>query len=116
MTKIKTSMKTIKNGYKKVFRAGYCDLQFIFNNDYPVYYNSGVYGWNCDIYVDYKRDIAISTGYRNMIGDCIPSEILRKYSDIAKNILSWENKTDYKKKLELLEDNKQAFLNELDNL
>ena len=116
MTKIKTDMKRINNGFRKVFRAGYCDLQHIFRDEEPQYYNCGVYGWNCDIYVDYSRDIAITTGYRNMRGECIPHELIKKYSDIAQNILSWENKISYHEKMKQLEENKQAFLNELDNL
>lgn len=86
MSKIKTSMKYIKALYPVVFRCGYGDLQFICNGVDPVYYNCGVYGWNCDIYVNYKYDAAITTGYRNMRGVRIPDEIIRKYSKIAENI------------------------------
>lgn len=86
MSKIKTSMKYINALYPVVFRCGYGDLQFICNGVDPVYYNCGVYGWNCDIYVNFKYDAAITTGYRNMRGVRIPDEIIRKYSEIAENI------------------------------
>ncbi len=91
MKKIKTSMKEIRNGWSKVFRAGYCDLQNIFRNREPQFYNSGVYGWNCDVYCDYKRDIAITTGYRNMAGIRIPDELIRAYDSRAKEILNKKN-------------------------
>ena len=86
MTKTKTTMKAIRNNWRKVFCCGYCDLQYIMNGKEPTYYNAGVYGWNCDIYTNFSRDIAITTGYRNMAGERIPDEIIRKYSAIAKNI------------------------------
>ena len=116
MTKIKTDMKRINNGFRKVFRCGYCDLQYIFRNEEPQYYNCGVYGWNCDIYVDYKRDIAITTGYRNMRGKQIPLELIKKYSDIAKNICKQPFSTPYNEFSEELEKNKENFLNALDGV
>lgn len=116
MTKIKTDMKRINNGFKKVFRAGYCDLQYIYRYDDPQYYNCGVYGWNCDIYIDYKRDIAITTGYRNMRGERIPSDLLQKYSTIAKNIVENQWGVPFDDIKTALEENKENFLNELDNI
>lgn len=88
MSKIKTSMKYIKALYPVVFRCGYCDLQYIYKYNDPTYYNCGVYGWNCDIYVNFKYNAAITTGYRNMRGVRIPDEIINKYTEIAKNILA----------------------------
>lgn len=119
MTKIKTDMKRISNGYRKVFRCGYCDLQDIYKYESPQFYNCGVYGWNCDIYIDYKRDIAITTGYRNMRGERIPGDIIRKYSEIAKKI--YENgcagySFNYDEIKRQLDENRENFLNELDML
>lgn len=116
MTKVKTDMKRIRNGYKKVFRAGYCDLQNIYRFEYPQFYNCGVYGWNCDIYIDYKRDIAITTGYRNMVGANIPSDIFKKYNDKAKQILEKHTFGNYDEIKTLLDENRENFLNELDKL
>ena len=116
MTKIKTDMKTINNGFKKVFRAGYCDLQYIYEYEEPQYYNCGVYGWNCDIYVDYKRDIAITTGYRNMRGASIPHELIKKYSDIAKEIYEKPFSFPYDELKAALDENRENFLDELDKL
>lgn len=118
MSKIKTSMNTITKNFNKVFRAGYCDLNYIFYHDEPQYYNCGAYGWNCDIYIDYKRDIAITTGYRNMRGKSIPHELLKKYTENAKNILLAKNMINksYDDIEKELEENREQFLKELDNL
>lgn len=85
MAKIKTSMK-ITNNFKNVFRCGYCDLQKIMQHNEPYYYNCGVYGWNCDLFVDYATDTIISTGYRNMRGERIPNKLLEKYNKKADEI------------------------------
>ena len=114
--KIETTMKAIRNNYRKVFRCGYCDLQYIYRYTDPIFYNSGVYGWNCDIYVDFKRDIAITTGYRNMAGICIPSEILEKYSNIAKEICDKPFSFPFDEIKAALDANLENFLTELDNL
>lgn len=112
MKKIKTSMRDIRNGWRKVFRAGYCDLSNIFHNREPQMYNCGVYGWNCDIYCDYGRNIAITTGYRNMAGVRIPGEIIQKYDAKARTILDamWTSETWR----EDLEANAEAFLDEIE--
>ena len=116
MSKQHIAIKNIKNNYKKVFRAGYCDLQHIMRYEEPKYYNSGVYGWNCDIYIDYQYDIAITTGYRNMAGKRIPSEILEKYSEIAKEIVKNQFSKPFAKIDEELTQNRKAFFKELNNL
>ena len=86
MAKIKTTNKYIKQVWKHVYRCGYCDLQYIMRGDEPMYYNCGIYGWNYDVYCDYRRDIAITTGYRNMVGKSIPDGLIEKYTNIAKEI------------------------------
>ena len=116
MTKIKTDMKRINNGFKKVFRCGYCDLQYIFRYEEPQYYNCGVYGWNCDIYVDYKRSIAITTGYRNMRGQSIPHEVIKKYSDTAKEIEKAPFTKPYSQIKAALDENRENFLDEIETL
>lgn len=115
MSKIHTSMKYICNNYNKVFRAGYCDLQYIMKYEDPIYYNSGVYGWNCDVYCDFAKDIAITTGYRNMRGERIPDEILEKYTAIAKEI-SENYKMPYAEMKEKLDENRRNFFDELNKI
>ena len=116
MMKIKTDMKTIKNGYRKVFRCGYCELQSIYRCKEAAFYNCGVYGWNCDIYVDRKRDIAITTGYRNMRGRNIPHELIKKYSDIADEIVKAPFSKPYAEIKAALDENRENFLDELEKL
>ena len=116
MSKIHVSMKYIRNFWGKTFRCGYCDLQYIFRYEEPTYYNSGVYGWNCDIYCDYKRDIAITTGYRNMTGKRIPDELLEKYTDNAKKIIENQWKIPFDELKKALDENKEKFLDELENI
>ena len=110
--KIKVTMKILSN-YKKVYRCGYCDLQNIFRDVEPTFYNSGIYGWNCDIY-EYGFTVAITTGYRNLKGERIPDEIIRKYDKIAKQIL--EKRIPYKQIKKRLIENRRNFINELNAL
>lgn len=114
--KTHTTIKSIRHNWKHVFRCGYCDLQNIFRYEEPNYYNAGVYGWNCDIYCDFSRDIAITTGYRNMAGQCIPGEIIAKYDAIAKEILKNTFSVPYDELKEKLDQNRQNFLDELEKL
>ena len=114
--KIHTTIKYIKNVWGNVWRCGYCDLQYIMKYEEPVYYNSGVYGWNCDVYCSYKHDVAITTGYRNMAGRVIPSELIKRYSDIAKEICKSEWNKPYDEIKELLDQNRENFFKELANI
>lgn len=83
------SMKEAVRGADLVFRVGYGDLQNLlrFSNRYG--YNAGIYGWNCDVYNFYKNGkyIVITTGYRNLRGTKIPSDIIKKYEDEARSVL-----------------------------
>lgn len=83
--KIKTTNPYINTLFSKVYRCGYCDLQDIVTIE-PTYYNCGVYGWNYDAYIDYRNDLAITTGYRNMTGKRIPDELIVEYSEKARAI------------------------------
>lgn len=116
MAKIKTTNKYINQVWNHVFRAGYCDLQYIMKGEEPVYYNCGVYGWNWDGYCDYKRNIAITTGYRNMTGQRIPDEIIEKYTEIAKQICEDYWKKPYEEVQKALEENRENFFEELLNI
>lgn len=46
----------------KTVTAGYCELHYLLADVDPVGYNSGVNGWNYDVYV--VDGICILTGYR----------------------------------------------------
>lgn len=91
--KTKISMTWLKSMYPgyKIFRCGYVDLDPLINSDEFTYYNCGVYGWNCDIYVNHSNELIITTGYRNMRGDLIPRALLDKYVIPAKvNSRRWD--------------------------
>jgi hypothetical protein len=114
--KTKTTMKFIRQNWGNVYCCGYCDLQDIMKGKEPTYYNCGVYGWNCDIYTNIARDIAITTGYRNMIGKQIPAELIKKYSVIAEEITRDMWAKDYDEIAAELEQNRQNFFDELLNI
>ena len=116
MSKIHTTIKYIKNVWGNVYRCGYCDLQYIMTYEDPTYYNSGVYGWNCDVYTDFKRNIAITTGYRNMAGRRIPDELIEKYTNIAKEICKNSFSKSYEEIKAELDQNRENFFNELANI
>ena len=116
MSKIHTTMKYVKAVWRNVYRCGYCDLQYIMKYEDPIYYNSGVYGWNCDVYCDFKRNIAITTGYRNMAGNRIPDELIEKYTEIAKEILKNGHGKSYSEIKEELDQNRENFFEELSNI
>lgn len=109
--KIKISMNNL---YGRKFRAGYCDLQNIMYGIDPDFYNAGVYGWNCDIYETPAG--YITTGYRNMRGDRIPNEIIRKYDKKARDIMDRYAWKDYDKKIKKLDALREKFYQELNNL
>lgn len=114
--KTQTTIKNIRNNWKKVYRCGYCDLEYIMRYEEPQYYNSGIYGWNCDIYCDFARDIAITTGYRNMVGKSIPHELIKKYSDIAKEICERPFSVPYDEIKNALDQNREKFFDELNKM
>lgn len=90
--KVKVSGKKVKESYIKVFKAGYCELPFLKN---PRAYNSGIYGWNWDLYDNDEQTIAICSGYRNMPGKRIPDDILKNYIN-ACEVIRKTNYLDYK--------------------
>lgn len=86
--KAHVSMKRFSN-LRYCVRAGYCELDYLLRYHDPIYYNSGVYGWNCDIYcID---GLYITTGYRNMRGESLDWERVRDYEQKAKKIQAWES-------------------------
>lgn len=82
--KNKTTRRYLANNYK-CKAVGYCDLWHLFRDFTGIkYYTSGVYGWNFDAYC--YGDNCLTTGYRGMIGDTVPREIVEKYENAAKQI------------------------------
>ena len=82
--KKQTTQKSVKSTYEIIISVPYCELQFLLSHCDPVYYNTGAYGWNADIYI--INGIAIVTGYRPF-GNIKPdTETLRTYDDAAQKI------------------------------
>ena len=110
--KTQIAMTYITTVYRKVWRAGYCDLQNIMRGIDPRFYNAGIYGWNCDIY-DTPAG-AITTGYRNMRGETIPHDLIEKYDTAAREIINdmWTD-PNYNTRLENL---RADFFGELESL
>lgn len=91
MLKLKTTKKTIKDGYYYILSVGYCDLQFLLKYQSPFAYSTRVEGWACDYYdVD---GICISTGYspldtKNMKKDY---NLIREYDNKARELTKKED-------------------------
>ena len=113
--KTKIAIRGIRQMYDNVYQCGYCDLQYIMRGVEPTFYNCGVYGWNCDIYTNAKRDIAITTGYRNMTGKQIPAELIKKYSNRAEEMIRDSIGTPWEEIQNALEQNRENFFDELMN-
>lgn len=86
--KFKITRRELKENYRCV-AVGYCDLQYLLHYCSPIAYNSGVYGWNYDVYTfeQYSTNIAICEGYRGYPGIPIDYNIYIKYEAKAKEII-----------------------------
>ena len=98
-----TTTKAIKNGYRRIVCAGYCDLSALLHYVSPVAYTHGVYGWNYDVYD--VNGVTICTGYRGMPGR------------LANNITDYEKKAcaindDYSRPYETRKNAVMALLHE----
>lgn len=86
--KTRIKIKDIRSSYDRVFSCSYCALQELFTGLNPAYYNAGAYGWNFDLY-EFEHNgesIAITTGYRSMVGKNIGYELTSKYDNAAREI------------------------------
>lgn len=110
----RTTMR-ICNQFKNVYFCKYADLQYILPKRYfePDYYNVGTFGWNCDLYI--LGDTIITTGYRNLRGERIPEEIIRKYSKKG-NEIDKKYHRDYEKRLNEYWKNFQNMVDEINRL
>lgn len=97
--KFKTTNTELKSNFYK-FSAGYGNLQDILRYNSPIAYTSGIYGWNGDVYE--INGVYLHTGYRSLVGNAIPQEILAKYkrkvANAEKHYSGYDAMT-YKKKV-----------------
>ena len=99
MIKSRITRKELENGYDKVIRAGYCELQNLLRVSPARYYNCGVYGWNWDVYeieTSNGEIVAVCTGYRGLVGKRITG--LEQFEKQAEAI--WNSSENYGSKLE----------------
>lgn len=74
----------INRVFSKSISIGYCAAQALLRYQDRIGYNSGVYGWNYDVYA--VDGVAICTGYRSMPGGRVDYELLKKYEKKAEKI------------------------------
>lgn len=83
---IKTTRKALVENFPKALYFGYCEIQYLLYFQEPTFYTCGIYGWNCDGYI--VGDTLITTGYRGMVGDTIPHDIVKEYEQKASRIVN----------------------------
>ena len=108
--KFKATQKAVKNFYRNVIRVGYCGLQYLLYYQNPIAYTCGVYGWNADVY-EIGGGLAICTGYRPLGNITVDYDIVRKYDDMAREIVY--NRDTYEKQKEQLNILLNNFINEI---
>ena len=78
--KYKITQKETKQSFVKVFKVRYCEIKSIEYFLSPAAYNSGIYGWNYDLFA--FGEYAICTGYRP-IGAETDENFVKVINDIA---------------------------------
>lgn len=109
--KRKDMMQWTRDGFK-CYVIPYCGAQYLFNDSDRDFYNSGVYGWNCDVFLFYSERVVIATGYRTP--SCyanVPRDIVKKYDDAARNAIN--NVRDYETQRGIIDNLRDEFINEL---
>lgn len=97
--KIKTTRKAIISTSPRLVSAGYDELQTLLRYHSPIAYNSGVYGWNFDVYQ--VNGLTICTGYRGMPGRQANNagEYERKAREAVKRLSFREEKAEIERLL-----------------
>ena len=109
---MKITRKEIINNFNKVYCVGYCELQHLLRTSNKVGYNSGIYGWNYDIFSLDNGNVAICTGYRGMPGVRIDYNITEKYEAKARVIIE-DYSTSYETRQKKIEKLVKKFIEEI---
>ncbi len=92
-----------------VYSIGYCKAQYLLMFTHKVGYNSGIYGFNYDVYM--VGDDTIITGYRPFKAKKISHELLKEYEERARKAQyeGWQDARNVTNNLllELLKEAKQ---------
>ena len=89
--KTKVSLKSIKNDPSAITIAiPYCGAQTLLRNHEPLFYNAGIYGWNCDIYriVADNTIFNVVTGYRCNGCYCVSYNLVNQYEKAAEDYMN----------------------------
>lgn len=98
---IRLTKKEVTENTAFVIRVGYCDAQHLLCYSDTIFYTSGAYGWNSNVYFFNGGRVVLSTGYRPFGIKPAPG-VLERYEEAAKNAGSREE----------VEALLQAFINE----
>ena len=75
--KVQVTQKQVRTNYKAYMVTDGNPLECILSHVSAGYYNSGVYGWNADIYT--FDNVAFVRGYRPF-GNVFPSDVMKKFA------------------------------------
>ena len=93
--KFKTTKTAIMNGYSKIIKVGYCDLQTLLQCVDPIAYTACAEGRAADIYdID---GVAIVTGYAPFGKISVDHNITAQYEALARAIANTAEHWDDKK-------------------
>ena len=67
-----------------IYSIGYCKAQYLLMFTHKVGYNSGIYGFNYDVYI--VGDDTIITGYRPFKAEKIDFDLLKEYEEKARKV------------------------------
>jgi len=103
----------IERENQEILSTGYCTMQNLLKGKYRTAYNSGVYGWNFDVYQ--IGTTAIITGYRTFKGTIGANyQLIKKYDDKANVIISDRN-ISYKEQIEKINNLLHELIERLKN-
>jgi hypothetical protein len=98
MAKIHMTRKEINRIYRRVYRYNYSTLYPIYEPTFdPIGYNSGVYGWNYNVF-HVASDICILSGDRGTFGERLPEraeKILQNAKKYFRNVPEWSKREKY---------------------
>ena len=102
--------RTFVNSYKNKICVGYCELYYLLYFQKRIGYNSGVYGWNYDVFhIDFRT--CIVTGYRPF-GNIKSYDLCYKYNEKARTVIENRN-LSYDEQKEKVENLLQEFIKTL---
>lgn len=106
----KITKNKIKESFKNIIEVGYCEAFYLLYFKERIFYNSGEYGWNCDIYI-INGNTCLVTGYRPF-GNVGNYNITKKYNNLAKEIIEDRELSEIEKR-EKIEENLEKYIEEL---